>query len=93
MAGQTFDDKLVLAGGAFALGVVVGLMAKSAAGQVSGRARAWQWQRQSERTIALDNNLPDQLERRDPAPGERRYGGTGALGVSPVAAATPPSSH
>jgi hypothetical protein len=91
MARQTIDNKLVLAGGAFALGLAVGLVAKGAAKQMSGRARAWRWQRQSERTITHDNNLPDQLERRDPAPGETRYGGTGALGVPPVAAVAPPS--
>ncbi len=89
MAGQTFDDKLVLAGGAFALGLVVGLLAKGAAKQMSGRARAWRWQRQSKRTIDYDNNLPNQLERHDPAPGEPRFGGTGALGVSPAAAPRP----
>jgi hypothetical protein len=88
MAGQTFDDRLLLAGGSFALGLVVGLVAK---GSGQRAAQAWQRQRQSERTITYDNNLPDQLDRRDPAPGEQRYGGTGALGVSPEAA--DPTAH
>ena len=48
--------------------------------------------RARERTVAYDGNLPDSLERREPEPasGQPRYGGTGAIGFSP-AAVTPPS--
>jgi sugar (pentulose or hexulose) kinase len=42
--------------------------------------------REYERTVRYDENLPESLGRREPAPypGQPRYGGTGALGVSPA---------
>jgi hypothetical protein len=68
----------------FALGVVAGVLLKDTL------KRTWeQWSRAtlgSERTVVYDANLPDSLERREPAPvqNQPRYGGTGAIGVSPA---------
>ena len=78
---------VVLAGSAFALGLVTGLLLKVAGGRMYELARGTQWHRDYERTITYDENLPDSLERREPPPrpGQPRYGGTGALGVSPTA--------
>jgi len=36
-------------------------------------------------TIVYDENLPPALARREPAAEQRRYGGTGSIGVSPRA--------
>lgn len=77
----------MLASSSFALGVIAGLLLKDAPKNVFERARAWLWHRELERTLTYDENLPDSLARREPAPeaGQPRFGGTGALGVSPVA--------
>jgi hypothetical protein len=90
MTGQYFEGKMVLAGSAFALGVVVGLFLKGGAKEVGERVRVGKWHRDYERTVTHDENLPDSLGRREPAPhpGQPRYGGTGALGVAPASAAT-----
>jgi hypothetical protein len=91
MATLKFDDKVVLAGSAFAAGLAVGLFAKDAAKQVYETVRDAGRHRQSERVVSYGDNLPEQLERREPAGEQPRYGGTGALGVSPaVVAATRP---
>jgi hypothetical protein len=99
-AGRRVDDvrraggrPVVLAGSAFALGLVTGLFLKDAAKQIQELARGRQWRHDHERTLTYEQNLPDSLERREPAPrpGQPRYGGTGALGVSPAAADTAPS--
>jgi hypothetical protein len=80
------------AGSAFVMGMVVGLFVREAAQRVWQVARRKYTHRERERTVAYDDNLPDALERREPAPtaGQPRYGGTGAIGFSP-AAVTPPS--
>ena len=90
MARQNFDGAV----GAFAAGVAVGMVLNSAAKQVYERVRSARWHRDYERTISYDDNLPDKLERREPAPeaGQPRYGGTGALGVHPAAADGTPSA-
>jgi len=88
MAGQNHGNR-VLIGSAFALGLGAGLLLKGIAERMFESARAQTWHRQVERTVTYDNNLPDQLERREPAPwpGQPRFGGTGAIGV-PAAAAS-----
>ena len=89
MAGKNFEgNSVVLAGWAFALGLVTGLVLKGAARQVQERARVSQDHRDFERTISYEENLPDSLERREPPPepGQPRFGGTGALGVHPASA-------
>jgi len=86
-------NPVVLAGSAFALGLVTGLVLRDGGKQIYERARARLWHREYERTVTYDDNLPESLGRREPAPysGQPRYGGTGALGVSPasVTAARP----
>ena len=69
--------------GSFAFGLGAGLLLNGAAKRLFKRARAGTWHRQVGRTVTYDNNLPDQLERREPAPwpGQPRFGGTGAIGV------------
>ena len=76
----------LLAGSAFALGVVAGVLFKDAGKQLFERARNSWWHREYERTIVYDENLPDSLARREPEPyeGQPRFGGTGAIGVSPA---------
>jgi hypothetical protein len=83
---------VALAGSAFALGVVAGLFLKEAVQRVQERAIRYQSHRDVERTVTYDENLPDSLGRREPLPhaAEPRFGGTGALGVSPTAVVTPP---
>jgi hypothetical protein len=90
MAGQNLEGKI---GAAFVLGVVVGVFLKSAAQRIRERGQASLWHREYERTVTYAENLPDSLARREPAPqeGQPRYGGTGALGVSPAAVETPRS--
>ena len=91
MAGQNSErNPVVLAGSAFALGVVVGLVLKDLVTQLVERARVSQWHWDYERTELYDENLPETLGRRESAPesGQPRYGGTGALGVHPAAAST-----
>jgi hypothetical protein len=80
-------NALVIAGSAFALGVVAGLLLKDNARQLVDRARSGLWHREYQRTVTYDENLPESLARREPAPetGEPRFGGTGALGVHPSA--------
>ena len=77
---------------AFALGMVAGLFLKEAVQRAQERARRQDAHRENEHTVTFEENLPDSLERREPAPaeGQPRYGGTGAIGFSP-AAVTPPS--
>ena len=80
----------MLAGSAFALGLAAGLVLKGAGKQVYERVRAGQWHRGVERTVTYDENLPEQLGRREPAPyaGQPRFGGTGAIGVPAAAVVT-----
>ena len=77
---------------AFVLGVVAGVFLKEAIRRSQGAIRRTQTHRAQERTRVYDENMPEPLERREPAPqeGQPRFGGTGAIGFSP-AAATPPS--
>jgi len=81
----------VFAGSAFVLGLVTGLLLKGAGKQLFERARTGLWHREYERTVTYDENLPESLGRREPAPypGQPRFGGTGALGVSPASIAVP----
>lgn len=90
---QAVGHPMVLTGSAFALGVVVGLFLKGAAKRIQDRAHAGEWHREYERTMTYVGNLPDSLERREPAPypGQPRFGGTGALGVPPATVGTAPS--
>jgi len=82
------EHPVVLAGSAFVLGLAIGLLLRDAARQVYNRTRQRLWHRDYERTVTYDDNLPDSLARREPAPypGRPRFGGTGALGVAPAAA-------
>ena len=82
MAGQ--NDNRALIGSAFTLGLVAGLLLKGNVQRMVAAARGRTWHRQVGRTVTYDNNLPEQLERREPAPwpGQPRFGGTGAIGVS-----------
>lgn len=82
---------LVRTGSGFVLGLITGLFLKSAARRLYGRRRGRLWHRDYERTVTYDENLPGSLSRREPAPeaGQPRYGGTGAIGVSPAAVVTP----
>jgi hypothetical protein len=76
---------------AFGAGVAAGLVLKEAAQRAQSAAQRKLTHRERERTVSYDENLPDTLERREPAPheGQPRYGGTGAIGFSPAAAAKP----
>ena len=76
---------------AFVIGVVTGLFLKEAAHRGQQFARRKWANRESKRTVTYDENLPDSLERREPAPqaGQPRFGGTGAIGFSPAAATDP----
>ena len=73
----------------FGLGVVTGLFLKEALQRTQEVVRRRQTQLAQEGTVVYDANLPDSLERREPAPraGQPRYGGTGAIGFSPAVAA------
>ena len=77
----------VVLAASFVLGLVTGLFLKDAGKRMYDRTRDHLWQRDHERTVTYDANLPESLSRREPAPhaGQPRYGGTGALGVSPAA--------
>lgn len=79
------------AGTAFVLGVVAGLVVKETAPRMWDTARRRYAHRKRARTVAFDQNLPDSLERREPqpAPGQPRFGGTGAIGFSPVVVEPP----
>ena len=85
MTGQNGQRNGMLIGSAFAIGLASGFLFRDAAMQLYKRARAGWWHREYERTVAYDQHLPDQLERREPEPrpGQPRYGGTGAIGVPP----------
>jgi hypothetical protein len=71
----------------FALGVLTGLVFNDAVRQLYQRARHGLQHRESGGTVVYDQNLPQSLSRREPvpSPGQPRFGGTGALGVSPRA--------
>jgi hypothetical protein len=90
MADQKLDGTIagswVLTGSAFALGLMSGLILKDVVRQLRDRVRHNQTRREYERTVTYDENLPDSLGRREPAPypDQPRYGGTGAIGVSPA---------
>jgi len=86
MTRQDYDGVRMFS--AFALGLVAGFLLNGAAKRVHERARIGRWHRGYEGTVAYDEHLPEQLERREPAPqpGQPRFGGTGALGVSPESA-------
>jgi len=98
VAGIRFDEvqdvvaayPFMLAGSTFVLGLITGMMLKDAAKRMYERTRHALWLRDYRRTVEYDENLPDSLARREPAPTTRqpRFGGTGALGVSPAAART-----
>lgn len=85
MTRQHYEGQAVLFGAAFALGLATGLLLQGPAKRLYERARLARWHREYEGTVAYDQNLPEQLERREPAPrpDQPRFGGTGALGVSP----------
>jgi hypothetical protein len=88
VAGSGLDEvqgAIVLATFTFVLGLVTGLFLKGLGKQGSAPTRLSLWRRGSERTVTYDENLPDSLSRREPAPhaGQPRFGGTGAIGVSP----------
>ena len=87
MAGQKREqNSVVIAGSAFALGMVAGFILKDAAKQWFDRVCLSQWHRDYEQTDMYDDNLPETLGRREPEPesGQPRFGGTGALGVHPA---------
>ena len=75
----------------FGLGVAAGVVLKEAAQRTQRAAQRKLTHREREETVSYDENLPDTLERREPAPheGQPRFGGTGAIGFSPAAAAKP----
>jgi hypothetical protein len=70
----------------FALGVLTALVLNGAVRQLYQRARR-RLHRESGGTVVYDQNLPQSLSRREPvpSPSQPRFGGTGALGVSPRA--------
>ena len=88
MTRQNDGGTAVLIGSAFALGLAAGLLLRTPAKRLSEIARNSRWRRDYERTVTYEQNLPDQLKRREPEPrpGQPRFGGTGALGVSPEGA-------
>jgi hypothetical protein len=75
---------VVLAGSTFVLGLIAGMMLKDAATRMYERTRNGVWHREYD-TVEYDENLPESLTRREPAPDTRqpRFGGTGAIGVPP----------
>jgi len=77
---------------AFVLGVVAGVFLKEGLRRLQETGRRKQTQTDHDNTVVYDANMPEPLERREPAPepGQPRFGGTGAIGFSP-AAVTPPS--
>jgi hypothetical protein len=92
VAGRNFKWKNgAFAASAFGLGVVAGVFLKAVIERMQERGRDNQAHRENERTVAYPENLPDALERREPAPhaGQPRFGGTGALGFSPAAVTRP----
>jgi len=85
-AESAISNPVVLGGATFVLGFVAGLLLRDTVGQIYEQARRGTRHRPG-RTIVYDENLPDSLARREPAPdpGQPRFGGTGAIGVSPRA--------
>ena len=94
-ATRAFGRPLVIAASAFAAGVIAGMYMKGAATWAGRGVRRSLWRRQYDRTVTYDENLPDSLGRREPAPhpGQPRFGGTGAIGVSPVSGGARPKSN
>jgi|SRR5690349_25034970 hypothetical protein len=91
MGGRNLKENkggnVVIAGSAFVLGLLTGLFVKGVSKQLRDTGeRLWRSD-DHEPIVTYDRNLPDSLERREPAPhpGQTRFGGTGALGVSPEA--------
>jgi hypothetical protein len=86
-------NSMAFGGLSFTLGLLTGLFLKAVAERVYERARAHQSHRDYERTVEYAENLPDSLGRREPPAeaGQPRYGGTGALGVSPESVLAPRS--
>lgn len=84
-------SSVVPAASAFVIGVVTGLFLKEAVHRGQEFARRTWAHRESKHTMVYDENLPESLERREPAPeaGQPRFGGTGAIGFSPAAATDP----
>ena len=84
-------SRVVLPASTFVIGVLAGLFLKEAVHRGRQFARRKRAHRESERTLTYDENLPESLERREPAPeaGQPRFGGTGAIGFSPAAATEP----
>jgi hypothetical protein len=80
----------VLIGSGFGFGLAAGFLLQGAAEKLYERVRSAQWRREYERTVRYEENLPDQLERREPQPqpGQPRFGGTGAIGVPPQSVPT-----
>ena len=89
MTGTQFERTFAVAVSAFAVGLAAGLLMRGGARELLERVRRGQAHRAYEDTVEHDANLPDSLGRREPAPhpGQPRFGGTGALGISPEAAA------
>ena len=83
---RAVTNPVVLGGVTFMLGFTAGLFMRDAAGQLYHRVRRGM-RHHPTGTIVYDENLPDSLQRREPVAhaGQPRYGGTGALGVSPRA--------
>jgi hypothetical protein len=81
------ENPVVLGTSTFMLGFITGLVLKGAATQAYERARRSLWHREYTHTVRYGENLPASLGRREPAPspGQPRFGGTGALGLSPRA--------
>lgn len=77
---------------AFILGVVAGVFLKESIQWLQASVRRKQTQLDHDHTVVYDANMPEPLERREPAPeqGQPRFGGTGAIGFSP-ATVTPPT--
>ena len=80
------------AASAFGLGVIAGLFLKEVVQRTQELARHKQAHRENNDVVVYGENLPEPLERREPAPqqGQPRYGGTGAIGISPAAVTPPP---
>src|SRR5687768_15335942 len=81
------SSRVTLGTTTFALGVLTGLVLNGPLRQLYQRARLALQHRASGGTIVYDENLPPSLSRREPvsSPDQPRFGGTGALGVSPRA--------
>ena len=88
MTRQNYEGRAALIGAGFAVGLAAGLLLQGPAKRLYERARLARWHRAYEETVTYDQNLPEQLERREPAPrpNQPRFGGTGAIGVSPESA-------